>query len=339
MSVGTTVPSYQSVFCYLEEYAVDNGVGIRLREKGTGRKVEIRQSNLVTERHFVEFLSAWRNMSADLSVFPGLMDRDDLDDYVLVSGAVLVDNQDSIAFRDGNDLTYVLGPTPHSDAFNHSGIAPNEAWEKHATTARLKRDAGEYRESVTSARLAVEAAIGAGSELRKVSASAPPEVAAALDTVKQHRDRAVHEPTTVIEQQDAEAAVAAMETVLGWKFPKVSSTPPREVRCFIRIGQSGDWRFAEKATGRRVEAMSRNLEAGDLVERTLYASVAFHDHGVLPGLFDQYDADAYYTLNAPVLRETVSLIRLDADTEYGFGVTPSTAVLRAGDEYWRRHDN
>lgn len=326
-----SAPQYQSVFCYIENYPLGDRIGVRLREKVTGRKVEIRESNPLTKRHFLEFLAAPRMVSPDLSVFPGLMDRNDLDDYVIVSGVVLVDNQDSIAFRDGDNLAYTLGPTPHSDASNHSGVAVKETWEKHAGTARLKLRTGEYREAVTASRLAVEAAIGDGGQLKKASVSAPPDVVAALDTVKRQRDRAVHEPNTLIEQQDAERAVSAMQAVLLWKFPAGRNTDPREIRCFIRIGRSGDWRFAEKTTGRRVEVMSQSREASELVVRTLNACVPFREHQIVPNLFLQDDGNAYYTLAAPVLRETESLVRLDADTKHGLGVTPSSAVLLAGD--------
>lgn len=331
--------TFQSVFCFLEEYPLGDRIGIRLREKQTGRKVEIRESNLAAKQRFGEFLSAPRNLSPDLSEFPGLMDLNDLDDYVLISGVVLVDNQDSIAFRDGLDLSYLYGPTPQSDAYNHSGVAVRAVWEQHANTARRKLRAGEYREAVTSSRLAVEAAIGDGGELKKASAAAPLEVAAALEDVKQQRDRAVHEPSTIIEQQDAENAVSAMETVLAWKFPAVTSHEPRPIRCFIRIGPSGDWRFAEKGSGRRVEAMSQGREAGDLVARTLYACVPFREHGLIPNLFAQDEEDAYYTLTAPVLRETAGLVRLDADTRHGFGVAPSAAVLAAGEQLFGEHDD
>jgi hypothetical protein len=106
-----------SVWCYVEEYPGENGnLGLRLRQKVTGRKVEMYGK---TKDHLTEFLASPRFTGA-YKLMPNLYEKDGYRDYVLVSGGTAVDSYDVLLFEDGAQLTYLLGPSPdtaYRDAF------------------------------------------------------------------------------------------------------------------------------------------------------------------------------------------------------------------------------
>ncbi|MBG6240258.1 hypothetical protein IWX78_003255 [Mycetocola sp. CAN_C7] len=204
-----------SVWSYIEEYSdEDGGLGLRLRQKVTGRKIEMYGKN---RDHLLTFLGSAQFTGADIYM-PNLYQKDGFDDYVLVSGGTTTDSYDVVLFNDGVELTYLLGPTPdtaYRDAFRV--LAEESAPEAHARTAQTHFDSGRYREAVLSARLAVETACGGrGADVRRRLAAAPADVAAAGDALYGKRHVAVHEGDTRVEQPDAIQAIRAMRGVLAY---------------------------------------------------------------------------------------------------------------------------
>lgn len=205
-----------SVWCFIEEYAVDasNTLGIRLREKGTGRKVEMYGKN---REHLARFLASPRFTGAE-NLMPNLYEKDGFGDYVLVSGGTAVDSYDVLLFEGDDELTYLLGPsadTAYRDAFRR--VASETATESHARTARTHFDKGHYREAILAARLAVETGCGGrGKHVKARLANAPQSVRDAGDTLYDIRHVAVHEGDTRVEQPDAIRALQAMTTVLTY---------------------------------------------------------------------------------------------------------------------------
>jgi hypothetical protein len=164
-----------SVWCYVEEYPGENGhLGLRLRQKVTGRKVEMYGK---TKDHLTEFLASTRFTDA-YKLMPNLYEKDGYRDYVLVSGGTAVDSYDVLLFKDGAQLTYLLGPTPdtaYRDAFRI--LEEESAAAAHSRTAVTHFGSGRYREAVLSARLAVEMASGGGgSDVKRRLAGAPQDV-------------------------------------------------------------------------------------------------------------------------------------------------------------------
>lgn len=212
-TIGMAYPPV-SVWCYIEEYPGEGGrENVRLREKVTGRKVEMWGTEKTS---LAIFLSSPRLSGAD-RFMPNLYERQGFDDYVLVSGRTTVDSPDSIRFADGDALTYLIGPTSdtaYRDAFR--AISEEPVDRAHARNARAHLHEGRYREAILSARLAVEMACGGdGSAIKRRLADAPTDVTAAADALYEHRKVAVHEGGTRVEQQDAEQAVEAMKVVLA----------------------------------------------------------------------------------------------------------------------------
>lgn len=204
-----------SVWCYIEEYPVgDEGLGVRLRQKETGRKVEMYGKS---KEHLARFLASPKFTGAAREM-PNLYEKDGFDDYVLVSGGTAVDSYDVLRFNDGDDLSYLLGPTPdtaYRDAFR--ALKDEEATAAHARTARSHLEHGHYREAVLSARLAVELACGGRSgDIKPRLAGAPQDVSRAGDVLWERRNAAVHEGDTRVEQQDAQEAVDAMSRILEY---------------------------------------------------------------------------------------------------------------------------
>lgn len=79
-----TVSPPISVWAYIEEYPVeDGGLGLRLREKITGRKIEMYGKN---QDHLLTFLSSPQLTGAKTHMV-NLYQKDGFEDYVLVSGA------------------------------------------------------------------------------------------------------------------------------------------------------------------------------------------------------------------------------------------------------------
>ncbi|MBF0722354.1 hypothetical protein [Sanguibacter inulinus] len=204
-----------SVWAYIEEYSVEDGsFGLRLRQKSSGRKIELYGKN---QDHLLAFLSSPRVSGVD-SHMSNLYQKDGFDDYVLVSGAAATDSYDVMLFNDGVGLTYLLGPTPdtaYRDAFR--ALTEESAPTSHARTAHVHFDTGRYREAVLSARLAVETACGGrGTDVKRRLADAPIDVAAAGAALFRKRNVAVHEGETRIEQPDAAQAISAMCIVLAY---------------------------------------------------------------------------------------------------------------------------
>ena len=210
-----------SVWAYIEEYPVeDGGLGLRLREKVTGRKIEMYGKN---QDHLLTFLSSPQFTGARTHM-ANLYQKDGFDDYVLVSGGTATDSYDVLLFNDGTELTYLLGPTPdtaYRDAFRV--LAEEPAPEAHARTAQTHFDSGRYREAVLSARLAVETACGGrGPDVKRRLAGAPADVATAGNALYEKRHVAVHEGDTRVEQPDAVQAIRAMRCVLDYLADKSS---------------------------------------------------------------------------------------------------------------------
>ncbi|WP_243011280.1 hypothetical protein [Cryobacterium zhongshanensis] len=201
-----------SVWCYVEEYDVeDESRGLRLREKITGRKVEMYGK---TKEHLIKFLSSPIFTGADKHM-PNLYQKDGYCDYVLVSGGTTVDSYDVLLFEDDDQLTYLLGPTldtAYRDAFRK--LEEESAAAMHARTARTHFEGGRYREAVLSARLAVEMACGGGGPaVKRRLADAPQAISAAAEALYTTRHVAVHEGGTRVEQPHALQAINAMKRI------------------------------------------------------------------------------------------------------------------------------
>ncbi|SDL40800.1 hypothetical protein [Arthrobacter sp. ok362] len=204
-----------SVWCYVEEYPGGNGsLGLRLRQKVTGRKVEMYGK---TKKHLTEFLASTLFTGAS-ELMPNLYEKDGYDDYVLVSGGTAVDSYDVLLFKGGAELTYLLGPTPdtaYRDAFRV--LEEESAAAAHSRTAMAHFERGLYREAVLSARLAVEMASGGrAADVKRRLAGAPQVVSAAGDALYAQRHVAVHEGGTRVEQQDALESIRAMNHLLDY---------------------------------------------------------------------------------------------------------------------------
>lgn len=203
-----------SVWAYIEEYAAeDGGLGLRLRQKSTGRKIEMYGKN---QDHLLTFLSSPQFTGAN-TYMANLYQEDGFDEYVLVSGGTTTDSYDVVLFDDDVELTYLLGPTPdtaYRDAFRLR--AEESAPEAHARTAQTHFDSGRYREAVLSARLAVETACGGrAADVKRRLADAPADVTASGAALYEKRHMAVHEGDTRVEHPDATQAIRAMHRVLA----------------------------------------------------------------------------------------------------------------------------
>lgn len=204
-----------SVWAYIEEYSTEDGaLGLRLRQKVTGRKIEMYGKN---QDHLLTFLNSPQFTGANTRM-ANLYEKDGFDDYVLVSGGAATDSYDVALFTDGAELTYLLGPTPdtaYRDAFRV--LIEESAPEAHARTAQSHFDRSRYREAVLSARLAVETACGGrGPDVKRRLDDAPADVTTAGDALYGKRHVAVHEGDTRVEQPDAIQAIRAMHRILAY---------------------------------------------------------------------------------------------------------------------------
>lgn len=204
-----------SVWSYIEEYPLeDEGIGLRLRQKVTGRKIEMYGKN---QDHLLTFLSSPQFTGSNIHMH-NLYEKDGFDDYVLVSGGTATDSYDVVLFNGDVELTYLLGPTPdtaYRDAFRL--LAEESAPEAHARTAKTHFDRARYREAVLSARLAVETACGGrAADVKRRLADAPVDIAAEGAALYAKRHVAVHEGDTRVEQPDAIQAIRAMHGVLAY---------------------------------------------------------------------------------------------------------------------------
>jgi hypothetical protein len=204
-----------SVWCYVEEYPGEaEAIGFRLRQKNTGRKIEMYGKS---KDHLAAFLSSPRFTGAD-KVIPNLFEKYGFRDYVLVSGNIAVDSYDVLLFQDDPHLTYLLGPTPdtaYRDAFRV--LEEETAARSHLRTSRDLFEGGRYRECVLSARLAVEMACGgSGAEVKRRLVGAPKAVSDAGSALFATRNVAVHEGGTRVEQTDARQALLSMDVILDY---------------------------------------------------------------------------------------------------------------------------
>ncbi|OZD38962.1 hypothetical protein CH252_30825 [Rhodococcus sp. 06-1477-1B] len=204
-----------SVWAYIEEYPLSEGQsGVRLREKATGRKIEMYAND---EGHLLTFLSSPKFSGVDMFM-SNLYERDGLDDYVLVSGGTTTDSHDVVLYNDDAQLTYLLGPTPdtaYRDAFR--AMTEEPAADAHSRTARAHFEKSRYREAILSARLAVETGCGGrGRDVKRRLEGAPEDIRNAAEALYLIRHVAVHEGDTRVEQHEAADAIHAMRQVLDY---------------------------------------------------------------------------------------------------------------------------
>ena len=96
----------KTVNCYMEEYDLPTGqLGVRLREKESGRKVVIESQSPQDKVHFLNFLNA---MGANKPMWPAILSKDDLSDSIVVSGKVKKSTTSTITFRYDEDLSYLI---------------------------------------------------------------------------------------------------------------------------------------------------------------------------------------------------------------------------------------
>lgn len=95
----------KSTKCYIEEYKNEQGqLSARLREKGTGRKVDLGLT-LDGKQHFLRFLSA---AGANKAAMPDVFTRDGQEDCILVSGDLDFDAPDELRFTYNEKLSYTF---------------------------------------------------------------------------------------------------------------------------------------------------------------------------------------------------------------------------------------
>lgn len=95
-----------AIRCYIEEYENAGGqLSARLREKASGRKVDLGASDQTARTEFLRFLSsAARNKFSA----PGYFSREDAAFCILVSGDIDFDAPDEIRFVYNANLSYSL---------------------------------------------------------------------------------------------------------------------------------------------------------------------------------------------------------------------------------------
>lgn len=94
------------VRCYIEEYRNAQGQRAgRLREKGTGRKIDLGLASEVEVQKFLFFLSS---AAANRAVMPDVFSRDGDNDAVAVSGEVDFDAPDELRFVFNDRLAYLF---------------------------------------------------------------------------------------------------------------------------------------------------------------------------------------------------------------------------------------
>lgn len=96
----------KSTKCYIEEYEVGPGqIAARLREKGTGRKVDL-GITLDAKPDFLQFLAGAR---ANVELMPDVFSKDGAEDCVVVSGDVDFDAPDEMRYVYNDKLSYLFG--------------------------------------------------------------------------------------------------------------------------------------------------------------------------------------------------------------------------------------
>lgn len=98
-----------AVKCYIEEYVTERGTrGVRLREKETGRKVEITAFTSQEADEFLAFLNAPK-LTGSAVLLTNLYEPTGDDDFVVVDGNVEVDTPELIRFTHDDALSYLFG--------------------------------------------------------------------------------------------------------------------------------------------------------------------------------------------------------------------------------------
>lgn len=102
---GASVSRAKTMKCYIEEYKIERGQpGARLREKTTGRKVDLGLTTAEGKRNFLQFLNA---AGANRAVMPDVFSKDGDEDCIVVSGDVDFDAPDEIRFIYNENLSYL----------------------------------------------------------------------------------------------------------------------------------------------------------------------------------------------------------------------------------------
>ncbi|WP_423924027.1 hypothetical protein ACPEEZ_06940 [Frigoribacterium sp. 2-23] len=98
--------SIVQVKCYIEEYENTEGrPSARLREKASGRKVDIGLADVEDRQAFLRFLGgAARNRA----VMPGVFLKESEEDCVLVNGELDFDAPDELRFLNNSRLSYIF---------------------------------------------------------------------------------------------------------------------------------------------------------------------------------------------------------------------------------------
>jgi hypothetical protein len=96
----------KSTKCYIEEYKTEQGqLGARLREKVTGRKVDLGMATPEGKQHLLQFLGA---AGANKAAIPDVFSKDGGQDCVVVSGDLDFDAPDEIRFIYNEELSYLF---------------------------------------------------------------------------------------------------------------------------------------------------------------------------------------------------------------------------------------
>ncbi len=99
-------PDFLSTRCYIEEYANDEGrLSARLREKHTGKKVDLGFTDPASRQAFLRFLGGAKSSQENI---PGVFDSDDEDACVVVSGDLDFDAPDEIRYVLNDQLSYYI---------------------------------------------------------------------------------------------------------------------------------------------------------------------------------------------------------------------------------------
>lgn len=95
-----------SVRCYIDAYEGSGGrQGLRLREKGSGRKVSFGEVPPAAAEPFMQFLVMG---ASSAEAMPDLLDKDGEADAVRVSGNVDFDSPEELRFFYDDDLQYLF---------------------------------------------------------------------------------------------------------------------------------------------------------------------------------------------------------------------------------------
>ncbi|RXZ72795.1 hypothetical protein [Agromyces albus] len=97
----------KSTKCYIEEYENERGqLSARLREKATGRKIDLGLTTAGGVQDFLRFLGA---AGANKPLMPDVFSRDGDEDCIVVSGDVDFHAPDEIRFIHNEKLSYLFG--------------------------------------------------------------------------------------------------------------------------------------------------------------------------------------------------------------------------------------